>query len=191
MRFVACLALVLLLASTSEGFGQVSAPPGACVAIPRPTFHVHRVRRQSSPPDPAYPYEHEDTVGFGTSDGPDVDGDGTADVFVPEPAAGDCTSTMHVAIYLTISQPGGSCGHRLGVIEGRAVLASGRSHGLFDLETASEETIQDDPRVPAARRTHHRRYCFDGTTYREVAHTTTDAVCHHCSLESCTTTLVP
>ncbi len=178
------------LLGPSAGSGQLPAPPGACVAIPSPTFHIHRTTTQSSPPDPAYPYQREATLAFGTTRAVDLDGDGTLDVLVPEPAAGDCVSTMHVAVYLAR----GACGHRLGVLQGRIELAASsthRTHGLFDLVTTSDETIQDDPRVPAQRRTHRRTYRFDGTAYRETAHTTSDGVCHHCPHESCTTTLAP
>jgi hypothetical protein len=174
----------------SAGSGQVPAPPGACVAIPSPTFHVHRTTTQSSPPDPAYPYQREATLGFGTTRAVDVDGDGTLDVLVPEPAPGDCVGSMHVAVYLVR----GACGHRLGVIQGRVDPAASSTHrirGLFDLVTTVDETVQDDPRVPARRRTHRRTYRFDGAAYRELTHTTSDAVCHHCVREACTTTLAP
>lgn len=153
----------------------------ACEPLPTTSFEIRRTRRQSSPPDPERPFESVDVVGFGTSAVLDVDGDGTTDVSSPEPQAGDCVSSMHVAIYLSR----GACGVRVGLVEGRPTRGRHRSHGLFDLLTRSEETVQDDPRVPAVRRTHERTYRFDGATYREVAHRTSDSVCHHCSLESC------
>jgi hypothetical protein len=177
------LSLVLVSILAGDVRGQTTAP-GPCVTIPGGVL-VHRTIRQSSPPDPERPTERDDTVGFGASARLDLDGDGTMDWAVPEPAAGDCVSDMHLALYLSR----GSCGHHLGVVIGRPdASASGRRrHGLADLETTVEETVQDDPRVPAVRRTHHRTYRFDGTRYREVRHTTDDAVCHHCALERCTT----
>ena len=188
VSLVSALSVVAL--GAQRGMGQLPSPPGACVVVPSPTFHIHRTTTQSSPRDPESPSEQETTLGFGTARTVDVDGDGALDVLVPEPARGDCVSTMHVAIYLVR----GACGHRLGVIQGHIELAASRARrtrGLFDLVTTSEETLQDDPRVPARRRTHQRTYRFDGTLYQETAHTISDAVCHHCAHESCVTTLAP
>lgn len=174
------LVLILLLTAT-VGRGQ-TAPPGACVAVPAARYVVHRTTTQASPPDPEYPFESSRDLEVGPT-ALDLDGDGGPDQLVPAPLPGDCTEDMHVDAYWVR----GSCGHRVGTLIGRPTATRRRSHGLFDLETSVEETVQDDPRVPAVRRTHRRTYRFDGAAYREVSHTVSDAVCHHCPLERCTT----
>jgi hypothetical protein len=155
------------------------------VSVPRPSFHVQRHTRQASPPDPSWPSSSDTTIGYGTSEVVDLDGDGQLDVLAPEPAEGDCVGDMHLAVYLSR----GACGHRVGVIQGQidvaGTRAARRSHGLLDVHTTIEETVQPDPRVPAVRRTRARRYRFDGTRYTLASERTTRAVCHHCPLESC------
>lgn len=120
----------------------------------------------------------------------DLDGDGALDAFVPEPSASDCDNEYPFALYLSR----GACGHRVGVIRGtlsRALLASApRSHGLPDLTTTIERSEQDDPRVPAQRRTTQITYRFDGVAYRERARESRVAVCHHCSRIVCRNTRI-
>lgn len=187
------LVALVTLALGARVLGQPPTlrPPGACVPVPRTQLHLYRSMRQASPPDPEYPTEREDVVGFGTTSPMDLDSDGAMDFLVPEPSAGDCVETMHLAIYLTR----GGCGHRLGVIVGALDLAAlstaARSHGLPDLRTTARETVQDDPRIPAVQRTHQYRYRFDGSTYVEASHVHHDAVCHHCGLQQCRYEVVP
>ncbi len=158
--------------------------PGPCVPVPQREFVVSRVMRQSSPVDPEYPAESQDNVGISTHATLDVDGDGVQDSLVPEPAARDCPHDGHYGLYVLR----GECGHRVGGIVGRidpkqkTVADTG---GLPELTTTVEYGQQLDPREPARLRTDRRTYRFEGGAYREVAMSSTSAVCHHCGEVSC------
>ena len=194
-RFVPTAMLVCLLAAPAHSQSHPTVPvdsgasyfpiPGACVAIPQRAWLVRRSIRQASPPDPQYPSTHDDEVSMGTSAPFDLDGDGAHDVFVPEPAAGDCNEDFHFAIYLSH----GMCGHRVGMVRGNvdaALLATAPRHaGLPDLTTVTERGQQPDPRNPAELRRVTYTYRFDGVAYREVNQSVSTSVCHHCAIETC------
>lgn len=155
---------------------------------PEKAFRIDRIATQASPPDPAQPYEHYRSVSVATDRAIDLDADGQADAFVPEPAAGDCNHDMHRAVYVVR----GACGHRVGVVIGSVEQpAAARPGTLAELSTTIESGHQEDPRVTAQLRTVRRTYRYDETAYREVDKRTTDAVCHHCPSVRCTSSPLP
>jgi hypothetical protein len=174
--------------SSATGLPAANLLPGPCLPIPEKAFRIDRVAMQASPPDPSFPYEARSAVGVSTDRSLDIDGDGQRDALVPEPAPGDCNNDMHAAVYVAR----GACGHRVGVVVGSVRPTAGSQPGaLPDLTTTVESGYQDDPRVPAQRRTVTRTYRFDGTAYREAGRKTEDAICHHCGTVRCTASPMP
>jgi hypothetical protein len=113
----------------------------------------------------------------------DLDGDGRADVLVPDAKRGDCPWEVPYDVYVMR----GRCGHKLGTIVGGIDPVSFTSrfrNGLREVFTSADWASHGDALIPE-HHTRERRYVFTGRTLRQVQDITRSGRCHHCGVSSC------
>lgn len=114
----------------------------------------------------------------------DVDGDGTADRFVPHAKIGACPWEVPHDVYVMR----GKCGHRVGTIIGNldaeTTIAPFRK-GLREIHTSASWATHGAKSPIPEHHTRTRHYRFDGRRFRELSDKTSTGTCHHCGVASC------
>ncbi len=148
--------------------------PGRCVVPPERSWRI--ALESSSPETLDNALVHE----IGTHRAWDLDGDGEAEVLVPQEASPSaCSDEVAYDVYVMR----GTCGHRVGSIVGAAfdVNTARFHHGLRELTT---ERRAGRGKQRSSWRYEKRTYRFNGKRLR-ASLDVTEETCHHCKSLSC------
>ncbi|MCA9653541.1 MAG: hypothetical protein KC501_26730 [Myxococcales bacterium] len=157
--------------------------PGRCVVPPQRTGMV--IVSASGIDQEGEYRQTESHWSMDTSPGPDLDGDGQPELYVPRPSKQPCPWDVPHDVYVMR----GACGHRVGTIVG---LVDGETEiapfvkGLRTVLTTAEWSAFDGNFGVPNQHTRTRRYEFDGKTLRVRADEEIEGKCHHCGVEHCT-----
>lgn len=119
-----------------------------------------------------------------THAGPDLDGDGEPERYVPHAAKGRCPWDVPHDVYVMR----GDCGHRVGTIVGPVAEETSLARfvgGLRVITTVAEHSAYDGDFPEPNHHTRTRRYELRGGKLREVADEHRAGKCHHCAVEHC------
>ncbi|MCX4244025.1 hypothetical protein [Paraliomyxa miuraensis] len=119
-----------------------------------------------------------------TAPGPDLDGDGVPEVYVPRESKEPCPWNVPHDVYVMR----GSCGHRVGTIVGPVDDETNVApfvKGLRAIHTSAEWAAFDGDFGVPNHHTRTRRYEFDGSKLRKRAEDEREGKCHHCGVEHC------
>ncbi|MCA9708404.1 MAG: hypothetical protein KDK70_21320, partial [Myxococcales bacterium] len=164
------------------GHQPLSRLPGKCVTPPQRARPL-RVHSMGIDQDGEM-HQGETRWGLRTDPGPDLDGDGVPEIYVPHPTRGHCPWDVPHDVYVMR----GACGHHVGTITGtiddQTALAP-FAHGLREVETTAEWAAHDGDGPVPQHHTRTRRYRFDGARLRKVDDQESVGVCHHCGVAHC------
>ncbi len=156
--------------------------PGSCVTPSAPerelTVHAGGIDQEGE-------YRSASTLWrIAAFDGPDLDGDGVSDRFVPARSTESCPWSIPYDVYIMR----GSCGHKVGTIVGHIdepTYIAPMKKGIREVHTRAEWAEYGRTRPEPIHHTVLRTYAFDG--HKLVLRDTDkrEGVCHHCGVASC------
>lgn len=156
--------------------------PGKCVP---PPVHARAVLVSAAGFDQEGNYRQAETrYAVETFFGPDLDGDGAPEVYVPHPSKGRCPWEVPHDVYVTRD----GCGHRVGTIVGPITDETPIAPFVKGLRTITTEAVWAEHDGDFPEPNHHtrtRRYAFDGRRLALRADDDREGKCHHCGAVHC------
>lgn len=156
--------------------------PGRCVV---PPSRERMVIVSAAGFDQEGEYRHgESRWSVSTSPGPDLDGDGVPEIYVPRASKESCPWSVPHDVYVMR----GSCGHRVGTIVGLVDEQTSLApfvKGLRTIHTTAEWSAHDGDFAVPNHHTRSRRYEFNGSKLRKESDEEQAGKCHHCGVEHC------